>query len=217
MERLFILSGKFIHSIPYFYFVFNVLYPNTNSQSWSSIKIKKGIGKLFEITLKEELRLKNNFNNFDEISSDIDVAYKISDKIKISFPYKFILKDGSSKHSFSFSSKLKYKKGPFNFNYRYKFESIQSSEELSKNRIRNLIYMEFSIYKKSKMFISHEYLLPYKSKLELVNEQRSSIAILFKIANSSSAKVAYTLRTKNFIYPKYLRNNILNTDLIYSF
>lgn len=201
----------------FIYLIFNILYPNTESHSWSSIKIKKKIGTSLELNFKEELRLKNNFSDFGQLSTDIDIAYVISDNIKVSFPYKYIIYGGHSEQSLSFSSKLNYTLRPINYVYRYEFESVQSPVGLSKNRIRNKIYINFNIHKNSRMLVNHERLLPYKSNLKLINETRSSIGLLIKITKSSLIKIAYTRRIKNFSNQNYFKYNIINTELIYNF
>jgi hypothetical protein len=59
---------------------------------WNSFTIEKDISKRLSVFASQELRLKENFTQPDELFTDLGASYKPLKRVKLSFSYRFIEK-----------------------------------------------------------------------------------------------------------------------------
>lgn len=183
--------------------------------SWSSVSFNKKLPHSFSISLKQGLRLKEQFSAFKQTNSEVSIAYKLLDNLKIEIPYRYTIYKNKKRHRVSFSGSHKYRMIPFYFKHRIKYQRTYEKKEYIEGLFRNKIYVYFKFKKNLEPFISSEFFHFYEQSQYKFDELRLAFGFNTKISNNQSMKVSYTLKSKDL--SKDISEQISIVLIAYSF
>jgi hypothetical protein len=93
---------------------------STDNGFWTSFQIEKEISKKWSVSIEQEVRLKENYTQVDELFTEIDGSYKLLPGLKASLGYRFIEKVDPEKY---YVSNLRFGHrflGELTYKYRYR-------------------------------------------------------------------------------------------------
>ena len=165
--------------------------------SWSSVSFNKKFPYSFSISFKQGLRLKEQFSTLKQTHSEVSIAYKLLDNLKIEIPYRYTLYKNKVKQRLSLSGFQKYKIMPFSLKHRVKYQWTFEEEELSERLIRNKFYFLYKFKKWVEPFISGEIFHFHQNEKYKFDELRLSLGLGIDFSKKQSLKISYTLKSED--------------------
>ena len=167
--------------------------------SWSSVSFNKKLPYSLSISFKQGLRLKEQFSAFKQTHSEVSIAYKLLDNLKIEIPYRYTLYKNKVKQRLSLSGFQKYKIMPFSLRHRVKYQWTFEEKEPVEGLIRNKFYILYKFKKRVEPFISGEIFHFHQMEKYQFDELRLAFGFYIDISKKQSLKVSYTLKSEDLI------------------
>jgi len=199
------------------FFILNTIHGENDLHSYSNVNLEFKMASKLKLKLRQTLRLKSNFSEFNQTFSELSLTYQLNDVLKISVPYRYVIYKDKTKNRLSISSSLKLDKNPLSYKYRFKFQNTKQTDRDIEHVLRNKFSLSYKINKKYRPFISFEYLNPYESEILKAEEHRFSIGSQINLKNKKSFKIYYLLKREDLIKNEPYNVNVIGLDYNFSF
>jgi hypothetical protein len=198
-------------------FFLNTMYGENDLHSYSNVNLEFKMASKLKLKLRQTLRLKSNFSEFNQTFSELSLTYQLNDVFKISVPYRYVIYKDKTKHRLSISSSLKLDKNPLSYKYRFKLQNTKQTDKDIEHVLRNKFSLSYKINKKYRPFISFEYLNPYESEMLKAEEYRLSLGSQINLKNKKSFKIYYLLKREDLQKNEPYSVNVIGFDYNFSF
>ena len=159
--------------------------------------------------------MKEQFSAFKQTHSELSIAYKLLDNLKIEIPYRYTLYKNKVKQRLSLSGFQKYKIMPFSLKHRVKYQWTFEEKKSTERLIRNKFYILYKFKKRVEPFISGEIFHFHQMEKYQFDELRLSLGLGIDFSKIQSLKISYTLKSEDLSKEK---PDLINIFLItYSF
>ena len=208
---------KMTQKISIIFFILNIIYGQNDFHSWSNVNLEFKIIPKLKFKLKQSLRFKSNFSEFNQTFSELSLAYQLNDIFKISVPYRYAIFKEKTKHRVSISGSYKLDKYPISYKYRFKLQNTKQTNKDIEYVLRNKFLLSYKINKKYRPFISFEYLNPYESEILKAEEYRFSIGSQINFKNKKSCKIYYLFKREDLLKNEPENVNVICFDYNFGF
>lgn len=179
-----LLFSLFLSSIIHSEFVDN--------QQWTSIEISKNISQNIEVDLSQEIRYKNNYDDFNKTFTDLSLSYKLFSSIKFIGQYRYIIYTDKEKKRISFSTKFYNQLFNFNLTYKLKTQRDYEKDESPEDNFRNKLTIKYQLKLFITPFISYELFQVIEDERFTKDKYRASTGVEIDIYSNQSIEFFYT-------------------------
>lgn len=170
---------------------------------WSHIRVNMPINNRLALELKLQERIANNVSQFDRLSSNFNLKYKLHKSIQLEFAYAFISSKriegtNSLRHRLRTAIVLDKKFGQWNLSYRclwqWRYKDVLSDEEGAIPRfvLRNRLKIKYQLNRNFTPYIAFETFSPFNGPFQYTfSKYRGQGGLLFHLSARMSIEAYY--------------------------
>lgn len=162
------------------------------NQQWTSLEISKNISQNIEVNLSQEIRYKNNYDDFNKTFTDLSLSYKLFSSIKFIGQYRYIIYTDKEKKRISFSTKFYNQLFNFNLSYKLKTQREYEKDESPEDNFRNKLTIKYPLKSFITPFISYELFQIIEDERFTKDKYRTSTGVEIDIYSNQSIEFFYT-------------------------
>jgi len=192
---------------------------------WSGVKITQPLPFGFGISLKQALRLKNDWTDLAQTYNDLTLSYNTNKFLSFDFNYRLSQRENTFSpvhidQRFNLDMNTSYEIDKFGLTWRtriqFRYRDIgrRENSDIPKKYWRNKFTLNYKLSKLLKPFVSYESFNEFSYDRKEYNKYRITAGSRFKINKRNSLKIAYLFQN-SFNTSSPLTENILRISYNY--
>lgn len=183
----------------YWYFILSLQFLNgaNDFESRNTISFQFKLPHSFRLDCEQSLRLSGQELEFKQTFTEITLAYKIIDNLKVIIPFRHIIYQDKIKNRISLGGLYRSEIKPFTIKYKTRFQRTYEREKSPKDLYRNKFYIHYKLNKQFEPFITCEIFHPVNSNNKSLNEYRLSCGTDIDLPSKRSLKIFYQYKIED--------------------
>jgi len=183
----------------YWYFILSLQFLNgaNDFESRNTISFQFKLPYSFRLDCEQSLRLSGQELEFKQTFTEITLAYKIIDDLKVIIPFRHTIYQDKIKNRISLGGLYRFEIKPFTIKYKTRFQRTYEKEKSPEDLYRNKFYIHHKLNKQFEPFISCEIFHPANSNNKSLNEYRLSCGTDIDLPSKRSLKIFYQYKIED--------------------
>jgi hypothetical protein len=161
-------------------------------QTWNSIALEKKVTKKLDISISQELRLRDNSSELNSTFTDAGFTYEALKNFNIGLYYRLIIMSDGIAHRAYIDVSFKHQISKWTAQARIRLQHQEEKNELAENYIRPKVSLTYKINKKWQPYVSGELFYHARYfKSSLFDEYRLTAGCNYNFNKRNSIKFFY--------------------------